>query len=280
MTLKRVRIASPNYSSRGGAGVRLIVLHATEGALTYQALGNFFANPASGVSSHVGIDDTPNTVGEYVDRAAKAWTASGANPVAVQAELCAPSGASMGWSAAQWNAHPHMLANTAAWIAEEAAHFGLPIVGLTPAQAQGSGRGICQHADLGAWGGGHSDLGPHFPINSVISMAAGAPPPSPQPPPLTGEHMILTDPATNGVWVIASKEGAVNAYDGAPYLGGTNNTAANAGKYPCVGIDTWRDPAGQWGYVIVLDWGGQPGDRYRRYRFRRDGSDRITTGTY
>ena len=74
MTLNRVAIPSPNYSSRGGTAVRLIVLHTAEGALTYQSLGNFFANPSSGVSSHAGIDDTPGTIGVYVKRGDKAWT--------------------------------------------------------------------------------------------------------------------------------------------------------------------------------------------------------------
>ena len=42
MSLKRVWMASPNYSGRGGAAVRLIVLHTSEGAQTYQSLGSYF----------------------------------------------------------------------------------------------------------------------------------------------------------------------------------------------------------------------------------------------
>ena len=37
--LTRVPWPSPNYSSRGGSWVRLVVVHASEGATTYQALG-------------------------------------------------------------------------------------------------------------------------------------------------------------------------------------------------------------------------------------------------
>src|SRR5215510_4894267 len=121
MALERRWMPSPNYSSRGGATVRLIVLHTAEGATTYQELGNYFANPSSQVSSHVGIDDTPGTVGEYVRRDGKAWTAAGANPVAVQAELCAFAK----WSSAEWQSHPDMLENCARWVAEEANQFGL-----------------------------------------------------------------------------------------------------------------------------------------------------------
>jgi hypothetical protein len=179
VALKRVWIPSPNYSSRGGAAVRLVVLHTAEGATTYQSLGNYFASSSSGVSSHVGIDDTPNTVGEYVRPPDKAWTAANYNPAAIQAELCAFAA----WTPSQWAAHPTMLENTAAWIAEECARHGLPCVKLTASEAQGSGRGVCQHADLGAGGGGHWDCGPSFPIDDVISMArGGSGPPTPTPP--------------------------------------------------------------------------------------------------
>ena len=182
MTLKRVQILGPNYSSRGGATVRLIVLHTAEGATTYQSLGNFFinsANTSNPTSSHVGIDDTVNTVGEYVTRDMKAWTAANANPVAVQAELCAFAA----WDNATWQSHSQMLQNCAQWIKEEAATFGIPLTKLTPQQAQSNGRGICQHVDLGSWGGGHTDCGTAFPIDQVISMAGGSTPPTPQPTP-------------------------------------------------------------------------------------------------
>lgn len=184
MSLKRVGIPSPNMSSRGGSKPRLLVLHTSEGATSYQSLGNYFANPSSEVSSHVGIDDTPNTVGEYVGRSNKAWTSCNANPVAVQAELCTPSGGYQ-WTTAQWNTHSQMLANTAAWLAEESAANGIPLVKLSPSQAQGGSAGVCQHADLGSWGCGHVDCGAGFPIDQVISMATGKPGPAPGPTPPT-----------------------------------------------------------------------------------------------
>ena len=167
MALTRKPIPSPNFSSRQGAIVRCIVVHTAQGARTIEDLGGFFASPSAGVSSHVGIDDQKGVVGEYVKRLNKAWTASNANPVAVQAELCAFAE----WDAAEWGRHPNMLDNCARWIAEEAAAFKLPIVKLTSSQAQGSGRGVCQHADLGSWGGGHWDCGPGFPINDVLEAA-------------------------------------------------------------------------------------------------------------
>jgi hypothetical protein len=169
MALTRKPMPSPNYSSRGSSTVRLIVVHTAEGARTIEELGNFFASPSSQVSSHVGIDDKPGIIGEYVKRPQKAWTAANANPVAVQAELCAFAS----WSAEEWGKHPNMLSNCAAWVAEEAAYFGLPLTKLTAAEAQGTGRGVCQHSDLGSWGGGHWDCGGNFPIDQVLDAARG-----------------------------------------------------------------------------------------------------------
>ena len=174
--LKRVWIPSPSHEPRRET-VRLIVLHTTEGAQSYQSLGGFFANPANQVSSHVGIDDTPGTVGEYVRRTRAAWTASGANQPGVHGEFCTPKGAADGWTRAVWmGQHRQMLINAAAWIAEEAKLLHLPIRALTPAQAQGGAEGVCQHSDLGAWGGGHHDCGPGFPMDVVISLARGGAP--------------------------------------------------------------------------------------------------------
>jgi Putative peptidoglycan binding domain/N-acetylmuramoyl-L-alanine amidase len=180
MTLKRVSIPSPNYSSRGGSTVTTIVLHTAEGATTYQSLGSYFGNTASQVSSHVGIDDTANTVGEYVTRPGKAWTAANANPWSVQAEMCAFAA----WDNATWQSHSGMLANVAQWIAEEAAYFGIPIVGLSNADAQNPNvKGVTQHVNLGSMGGGHTDCGPAFPFAQVLQMAGGKPAPAPTPPP-------------------------------------------------------------------------------------------------
>jgi hypothetical protein len=189
MPLNRVWIPSPNYSSRGGSDVTTIVLHTAEGSTSIESLGSWFANPSSQVSSHVGIDDKANTVGEYVKRPNKAWTAASANPWAIQAELCAFAA----WDSAEWQRHPNMLANTAAWVAEEAAYFGIPLTLLAPGQAQDPGvRGVCQHADLGSIGGGHWDCGPNFPIQQVLDMAGGQPAPEPEPEPAGPTYPWLT----------------------------------------------------------------------------------------
>ena len=189
MAIARKWMPSPNFSSRGGSGVRLIVIHTTEGAQTIESLGSFFGQSSSGVSSHVGTDNKhpPNQIliGEYVKRGNKAWTAGNANPVAVQCEMCTPSGAASGWTRDYWLQNQMwMIEATAAWVREEAAAYGIPVRALSSSEAQGSGRGVCQHSNLGTWGGGHHDAGPGFPMDVLIQKAGGSAPP--QKPPASG----------------------------------------------------------------------------------------------
>lgn len=188
--LKRIWIPSPNYSSRGGSNVRLLVIHTAEGSKTIESLGSWFQNPSSGVSSHAGADDKVNTIGEYVHRQDKSWTQAEFNPVAVSIELCGFSA----WLPAEWNNHPNMLSNCAQWIAEEAAHYGIPITRLSASEAQGSGRGVAQHKDLGSRGGNHSDCGPSFPMDRVLAMARGE---YPQPPELSEDTMSIAATKTS-----------------------------------------------------------------------------------
>jgi hypothetical protein len=243
VALKRVWIPSPNYSSRGGTKVRLIVLHTAEGARTYQDLGNFFKNPSSGVSSQVGIDNTPNTVGEYVSRGNKAWTQGNANPMSTSAEMCAFAS----WSRDTWmNSYREMLNNTARWIAEEAAYFGIPIVKLSASQAQGGSAGVCQHRDLGSWGGNHSDCGNGFPIDDVLAWAKGTAPP-------TGG----TSPPSGGTTAPPFP------YPGDHFLGRpSSNPKCHSGFYGGVdttNVRTWQTRMRQRGWNISAD--GMYGDQ-------------------
>ncbi len=120
---------------------------------------------------------------EYVRRDQKAWTQANANPWCVAAELTGFAE----WDTPTWNSHPNMLANCAAWIAEECAHFDLPIRKLSPAEAQGGARGVAGHVDLGQMGGNHWDPGPSFPWDAVLALAQGVTPPSSE------EDMPLND---------------------------------------------------------------------------------------
>ena len=237
MALRRKWIGSPNYSGRGGSSVRLIVLHTAEGATTIESLGSYFANPSSQVSSHTGIDDTDGVIGEYVHRDQKAWTAAAANPYSVQTEMCAFAA----WSAAEWAGHQTMLSNCAAWIAEEAATFGIPLVKLTAAEAQGGASGVCQHADLGTAGGGHWDCGPGFPMDQVMQMAMGGVTPAPK---RKAGNMIASTTSGKGYWTVTG-DGAVYAFGDAQYKGGPNKDKVLQPGTSVIGI-AGKDNDGYW----------------------------------
>ena len=241
MSLKRVWIASPNYSSRGGSGVRLVVVHTAEGARSFRDLGGFFASSSAGVSSHVGIDDERGSIGEYVKRENKAWTQSNYNPQAVSVELCAaptnssyPCGAN--WDSTEWNSHDGMLANLADWIREECEHYGLPIKKLSANEAQGSGRGVCGHVDLGAGGGGHWDPGPSFPWNRVMDMATGGAP-APEPEPDEGFEPFVVVKADGRLEAFCQKESGevLHAYQAATDGGWAGSEPGQAARWYSLG---------------------------------------------
>jgi Putative peptidoglycan binding domain/N-acetylmuramoyl-L-alanine amidase len=237
----RVWIPSPCYSSRGGSSVKLIVLHTSEGAQDIYSLGNFFANSANQVSSHTGADNhRQGTIAEYVSRGNKAWTQGNANPVCVSMELCTPSGAAAGWSRDYWlNKQGWMLHNAADWVREESAHYGIPLVSLTASQAQGGSRGVCDHVDLGSWGGGHSDCGSGFPMDKIIEWAGGsAPPPTTSPPPSGGKAPPFPYPSDHYLGQPSSDPCCHSGF-----YGGSDNT----------NVRTWQTQMRNRGWTISTD---------------------------
>ena len=266
MAIKRIWIPSPNYSSRGGSGVRLIVVHTAEGARTIESLGSFFQGNV-GASSHVGADDKVNTLGEYVKRGNKAWTQSSYNPVAVSIELCGFAS----WSTNEWrNNHDNMLRNCAAWIAEEAKHYGLPITRLNSSQAQGSGRGVCGHNELGAGGGGHWDPGPDFPWDYVIDLAKGGSTSKPE-----DSDMITSAVSSGGtchvwwvsndnrtVWYRYQKKNSTDWIDGGVFtkaskdLAGLSATLMAGGVLELFAVYADGNPAHTWQRPGETAWSG------------------------
>lgn len=151
-----------NQSSRRGLKPRIIVLHTTEGhnrpGLTdLNGLVRFFDNPASQASSHVANDAEGNDA-RLVPDESKAWTQAAFNAVALSIEQ-------IGF-ASQTTWPEEQLRNTASWIAHWSRRWDIPLVRSTT-------RGICQHIDLGAAGGGHHDCGSAYPFDRVIALARG-----------------------------------------------------------------------------------------------------------
>lgn len=174
---------SPHYRAGRSAALTHGVLHTTEGAQSIEALGSWFANPSSGVSSHHGADNIKRGIfGAYVYEQNTAWTQGNANGFCVSIELCTPVGASANWSRAYWlDKQDTLLWNAAEWVRYIADKYKLPMVALSNTQAQtASAKGFCQHKNLGSMGSGHVDCG-NMPMDVILQRAAAfgaAKPPS------------------------------------------------------------------------------------------------------
>jgi len=165
--MQELWMPSPHYSTSRGP-YNKIAFHTTEGAMTIEALGNWFANPSAGCSSHHGADQYKRTLGAYVYEQYKAWTQGNANPYCLSLEMCAYAS----WSRDTWLSKPVLLDNAAEWCRYMVDKYSVPWTLLSSTQAQNPDvRGICQHVNFGSWGSGHSDCGSGFPMDVVIDKA-------------------------------------------------------------------------------------------------------------
>ncbi len=135
---------SPNYSSRGGQKVRLIVAHDCEGS--YAGSVAWFAMARSRVSAHLVLSEDGSEATQMVAWGNKAWHACDFNPFSEGIE--AAGYAAKGFPAVEWSA----LAALVAWRLHA---NGLPCQEANPAN---NWTGFTEHAKLGAAGGGHHDL--------------------------------------------------------------------------------------------------------------------------
>jgi hypothetical protein len=178
MALKRIWTPSGNNS--GGGTKRLLVIHTMEGftgANGAYDCAKYFQGDV-GASSQVCIDNNRGTIWECVARDRGAWTQCNYNSVS---ESCEQSGYAS-WSRQYWlDNRSNQLHNIADWLKEESGKYGIPLVDLSSSSAQGSGKGVCYHSELGSAGCGHSDPGSGFPLDQVLKWAGGStstPPPS------------------------------------------------------------------------------------------------------
>jgi N-acetyl-anhydromuramyl-L-alanine amidase AmpD len=134
--------SSPNFSSRRGTRVDLIVLHDCEGG--YEGSIKWFASSQSNVSAHLVVREDGSEATQMVDLADNAWHACAFNRRSV--------GIEMGGFASRGFAPP-LLATVARISAYFCHHLQIPV---RHARA-GVGPGIASHHDLGPQGGGHHD---------------------------------------------------------------------------------------------------------------------------
>lgn len=194
MALNRIWTPSGNYS--GGSTKRLLVIHTMEGFTgtngAYDCAKYFQGNV--GASSQVCIDNNRGTIWECVARQNGAWTQCNYNSVSVSMEQSGYAS----WSRDYWLSNrSNQLHNVADWIAEESSKLGIPITRLTASQAQGSGKGVCGHSDLGSVGCGHSDPGSSWPWDDVLNWARGGSTTPPQPITTEEEDMPEIPPGSD-----------------------------------------------------------------------------------
>jgi len=133
---------SPNFSSRRGARVDLLVLHDCEGG--YEGSIRWFGLRESSVSAHYVVREDGGEATQMVDLADNAWHACTFNRRSVGVEMS-------GFTSRGFGAP--LLATTARVFAFLCYHLQVPV---RHARA-GVGPGIASHSDLGAAGGGHHD---------------------------------------------------------------------------------------------------------------------------
>lgn len=158
---------SPNRYSPRGAEYKLIVIHSTEsfnreGVSDLRAIGDLFANPERDAAAQV-CTDAEGQSARYVHDTDAAWACVGYNRVSLNCEQIG--------HASQSNWPEKQVKETARWVALWSNIHGIPIQRGRTAAGVVLRKGIVTHQSLGATGGGHSDPGPHYPMNHLLDLA-------------------------------------------------------------------------------------------------------------
>lgn len=143
--------------SRPVSSIKWIIIHCTQGD-TAEGAAAWFANPASGGSTHLVVDGEEcfRTLGDAI----VPHGAKGANRYGFHIEIAGWAH----WSAPKWMLERRRLQRAAYKAALRCKWYSIPTVWLTPADLQAGKKGISSHANCSAaFGGDHSDPGRGFP---------------------------------------------------------------------------------------------------------------------
>lgn len=129
-------------------------------------------------------------------------------------------------------ARPRMLNACSAWLREESARYGIPVVKISPEQIRAGASGVCGHADCvqAGLGGSHTDPGPNFPWDVVCGDAPPVPPPE-----VEDEMWVLSEVVPAG----KTKDGAGVVSIGLPYGFKAARVDVYADCDPSTGQSTW-----------------------------------------
>lgn len=160
-----------NQSERRGP-VLAVAVHSTESqdlpgtTDDLRSIRNWFDNPASQASSHIGIDGAGNTE-MWVHSNRKAWTIGAANSFTENIEFVARAAQpGSAWEEQQ-------IKQGARWAAYWCIQYDLPVQKGNVRNINGlcvcTKKGIIRHSDVTAAGfGSHTDPGPAFPMDDFL----------------------------------------------------------------------------------------------------------------
>lgn len=124
-------------------------------------------------SSHAASDETGALLSGakdgFVDYGSAAWTLRSGNAISDNIEQCGWAR----WTRAEWLSRPKLLDATARWLAERSRARGIPLVKLSGLDVKAGKSGVIGHVDwtVGMKDGSHTDPGPNYPWDVVLSRA-------------------------------------------------------------------------------------------------------------
>lgn len=157
------------------APIQAVALHSTEsnnvpGWDDLAGVGNWFDNPASQASSHIGVDGEGHSI-QWVADDRKAWTILQLNSVTLNIEMVGRAAQpKSAWETAQ-------LKSAAKWTAYWCLKYGIPVRRGVVRNINGfpvvTRKGVIRHVDLTRAGfGTHTDPGPGFPMKRFLEYVA------------------------------------------------------------------------------------------------------------
>jgi hypothetical protein len=155
--------------SRPLSQITHIVIHSTEGD-TAAGAAAWFANPASGGSAHLVVDD--RECFRTLDNELIPFGAPGTNRDGFHIEHAGHAS----WSRQKWMSHEETLRRGAFKAALHAKKFNIPLKVLSADDLRHGRRGFVTHATVTSvfpGNQGHSDPGPGFPLDHYMDLVKG-----------------------------------------------------------------------------------------------------------
>ncbi len=160
-TFTAVHDSGPRPTSK----LKWVVLHSTEGDSAAGA-ASWFANPASGGSTQLVVDD--KECFRTLEDGRIPQAAPGANTAGLHIEQAGHAA----WTTAQWKQHDTTIRRAAYKTAMWSHTYGIPLRWVGPLGLKLGRKGVTTHADCTkAFGGSHTDPGAGYPKDLFLQYA-------------------------------------------------------------------------------------------------------------